>query len=168
MRFLVRIALTIDSAGKSQRIPPVRSQALPAQSRRLTIRRVWFRPRILRDVSSIDYSTSILGFKTSMPVYITATALGECNLYLHILSLLRNRQARPSRGGGRPDPCRWDAQHHPNGESPLPANPSRAQNLPDSHTGILLIRRDGRCRYSRSDSVHAAVGLPHFATLRYC
>ena len=38
--------------------------------------RVWFRPRILRNVANIDYSTTILGFKTSMPVYITATALG--------------------------------------------------------------------------------------------
>nr|ODN93022.1 L-lactate dehydrogenase (cytochrome) [Cryptococcus depauperatus CBS 7855] len=39
--------------------------------------RVWFRPRILRDVSSVDYSTTILGHKTSMPVYISATALGK-------------------------------------------------------------------------------------------
>ncbi|CAD6585458.1 MAG: hypothetical protein TREMPRED_004152 [Tremellales sp. Tagirdzhanova-0007] len=39
--------------------------------------RVWFRPRILRNVANIDYSSTILGFKTSMPVYITATALGK-------------------------------------------------------------------------------------------
>ncbi|OCF30695.1 L-lactate dehydrogenase (cytochrome) [Kwoniella heveanensis BCC8398] len=39
--------------------------------------RVWFRPRILRDVGKVDYSSSIFGFKTSMPVYITATALGK-------------------------------------------------------------------------------------------
>ncbi|RXK34982.1 L-lactate dehydrogenase (cytochrome) [Tremella mesenterica] len=39
--------------------------------------RVWFRPRVLRDVSKVDYSTSIFGFKTSMPIYITATALGK-------------------------------------------------------------------------------------------
>lgn len=39
--------------------------------------RIWFRPRILRDVSKVDFSTKILGFKTSMPVYITATALGK-------------------------------------------------------------------------------------------
>lgn len=38
---------------------------------------VWFRPRILRNVGTVDYSTEILGFKTSMPVYITATALGS-------------------------------------------------------------------------------------------
>ncbi|KAG9312199.1 FMN-dependent dehydrogenase-domain-containing protein [Chiua virens] len=39
--------------------------------------RVWFRPRVLRDVTNVDWSTMILGHKTSMPVYITATALGK-------------------------------------------------------------------------------------------
>ncbi|WOO80654.1 Cytochrome b2, mitochondrial [Vanrija pseudolonga] len=39
--------------------------------------RVWFRPRVLRDVTKIDYSTKILGYDSSMPVYITATALGK-------------------------------------------------------------------------------------------
>lgn len=39
--------------------------------------RVWFRPRILQDVSRVDFSTSILGHRTSLPVYVTATALGR-------------------------------------------------------------------------------------------
>ncbi|BEJ13780.1 hypothetical protein CspHIS471_0309540 [Cutaneotrichosporon sp. HIS471] len=39
--------------------------------------RVWFRPRVLRNVGTVDYSTKILGFDSSMPVYITATALGK-------------------------------------------------------------------------------------------
>ncbi len=39
--------------------------------------RIWFRPRILRNVSHIDFSTSILGHKSTMPLYITATALGK-------------------------------------------------------------------------------------------
>ncbi|CDZ98591.1 cytochrome b2 [Phaffia rhodozyma] len=39
--------------------------------------RVFFRPRILRDVTEVDYSTTILGQKSSMPIYITATALGK-------------------------------------------------------------------------------------------
>ncbi|KAI5829299.1 hypothetical protein K523DRAFT_274784 [Schizophyllum commune Tattone D] len=39
--------------------------------------RVWFRPRILRDVTNVDWSTTILGHKTSMPIYISATALGK-------------------------------------------------------------------------------------------
>ncbi|KAG9221210.1 hypothetical protein CCMSSC00406_0007384 [Pleurotus cornucopiae] len=39
--------------------------------------RIWFRPRILRNVTKVDWSTKILGHKTSMPVYITATALGK-------------------------------------------------------------------------------------------
>ncbi|THV06212.1 hypothetical protein K435DRAFT_773404 [Dendrothele bispora CBS 962.96] len=39
--------------------------------------RIWFRPRILRDVTEVDYSTKILGHASSMPIYITATALGK-------------------------------------------------------------------------------------------
>lgn len=39
--------------------------------------RVWFRPRILRDVTEVDWSTTILGHRSSMPLYITATALGK-------------------------------------------------------------------------------------------
>ncbi|KAH9018740.1 FMN-dependent dehydrogenase-domain-containing protein [Lactarius hengduanensis] len=39
--------------------------------------RIWFRPRIMRDVTAVDTSTSILGHASSMPVYITATALGK-------------------------------------------------------------------------------------------
>lgn len=39
--------------------------------------RIWFRPRILRNVANIDFSTNLLGMKSSMPIYITATALGK-------------------------------------------------------------------------------------------
>ncbi|KAF8070715.1 FMN-dependent dehydrogenase-domain-containing protein [Lyophyllum atratum] len=39
--------------------------------------RIWFRPRVLRDVSKVDWSTTIMGHKSSMPLYITATALGK-------------------------------------------------------------------------------------------
>jgi len=39
--------------------------------------RIWFRPRILRNVTNIDWSTTILGHKSKMPIYITATALGK-------------------------------------------------------------------------------------------
>ena len=35
-------------------------------------RSVWFRPRILRDVSTVDWSTTILGQKSSMPLYIVS------------------------------------------------------------------------------------------------
>jgi L-lactate dehydrogenase (cytochrome) len=38
---------------------------------------IWFRPKILVDVTKIDYSTTMLGTKVSMPIYITATALGK-------------------------------------------------------------------------------------------
>ncbi|KAI5119170.1 hypothetical protein M0805_008653 [Coniferiporia weirii] len=39
--------------------------------------RIWFRPQVLVDVEHVDFSTSILGMRTSMPIYITATALGK-------------------------------------------------------------------------------------------
>ncbi|KAJ3513974.1 hypothetical protein NLJ89_g2633 [Agrocybe chaxingu] len=39
--------------------------------------RIWFRPKILIDVTKVDWSTTILGHKSSMPLYITATALGK-------------------------------------------------------------------------------------------
>lgn len=39
--------------------------------------RIWFKPRILINVKNIDMSCSILGYKSSFPVYITATALGK-------------------------------------------------------------------------------------------
>lgn len=44
---------------------------------RTAFQRVWFRPRILRDVSVVDWSTTILGQKSSLPLYISATALGK-------------------------------------------------------------------------------------------
>lgn len=39
--------------------------------------RIWFRPRVLIDVSKVDFSTTMLGTRTSVPFYITATALGK-------------------------------------------------------------------------------------------
>lgn len=39
--------------------------------------RIWFRPQILVDVEKVDFSTTILGQRSSMPIYITATALGK-------------------------------------------------------------------------------------------
>ncbi|GMY38296.1 glycolate oxidase [Fagus crenata] len=35
----------------------------------------WFRPRILIDVSKTDMTTTVLGFKLSMPIMIAATAM---------------------------------------------------------------------------------------------
>ena len=32
--------------------------------------RIWWRPRILRDVTNVDFSTKILGHHTKMPLYI--------------------------------------------------------------------------------------------------
>ncbi|PCH36534.1 hypothetical protein WOLCODRAFT_140500 [Wolfiporia cocos MD-104 SS10] len=39
--------------------------------------RIWFRPRILRNVTNVDWSTRILGQPSKLPIYITATALGK-------------------------------------------------------------------------------------------
>ncbi|KAG6335408.1 hypothetical protein ID866_3682, partial [Astraeus odoratus] len=54
--------------------------------------RIWFRPRILRDVTKVDWSTTILGHKSSMPVYITATALGKLGHPSGELNLTRAAQ----------------------------------------------------------------------------
>src|SRR5271163_4196476 len=39
--------------------------------------RIWFRPKILINVEHVDYRTTMLGTPVSMPIYITATALGK-------------------------------------------------------------------------------------------
>lgn len=39
---------------------------------RSAYQRLWFRPRILRDVSKIDYSTTLLGVRTSMPMCVAS------------------------------------------------------------------------------------------------
>ncbi|KKA28915.1 hypothetical protein TD95_002494 [Thielaviopsis punctulata] len=39
--------------------------------------RIWFRPKVLVDVTNVDISTSMLGHPTKMPFYVTATALGK-------------------------------------------------------------------------------------------
>ncbi|KAI5360777.1 Putative FMN-dependent dehydrogenase, cytochrome b5-like heme/steroid binding protein [Septoria linicola] len=39
--------------------------------------KIWFRPRILKNVEQIDLSTTMLGTKVSIPFYVTATALGK-------------------------------------------------------------------------------------------
>src|SRR5437762_14012898 len=44
---------------------------------RNAFQRIWFRPKILINVTQIDYRTTMLGTKVSMPIYITATALGK-------------------------------------------------------------------------------------------
>ncbi|KAK3709853.1 hypothetical protein LTR37_010683 [Vermiconidia calcicola] len=39
--------------------------------------KIWFRPRVLVDVKDVDFSTTMLGTKVSIPFYVTATALGK-------------------------------------------------------------------------------------------
>ncbi len=39
--------------------------------------RIWFRPRILVNVKTVDITTMMLGSKVDIPFYITATASGK-------------------------------------------------------------------------------------------
>lgn len=39
--------------------------------------RIWLRPRVMVDVAKIDMSSKMLGYDTSIPLYISATALGR-------------------------------------------------------------------------------------------
>lgn len=39
--------------------------------------RIWLKPRVMVNVQNVDPSTTMLGTKTSLPLYITATALGK-------------------------------------------------------------------------------------------
>lgn len=52
--------------------------------------RVWFRPRILRDVTEVDWSTTILGHRSSMPLYIVSI------IYFKAFDLADNWEDRDS------------------------------------------------------------------------
>lgn len=39
--------------------------------------KIWFRPKVLVDVENVDISTTMLGTKVDIPLYVTATALGK-------------------------------------------------------------------------------------------
>lgn len=41
----------------------------------LRCNRIWFRPRILRDVSTVNWSSTICGQKSSLPIYIVSTVV---------------------------------------------------------------------------------------------
>ncbi|PRP87041.1 cytochrome b2 [Planoprotostelium fungivorum] len=43
----------------------------------LAFQRIWLRPRVMVDVSKIDMRTTMMGSESSLPLYITATALGR-------------------------------------------------------------------------------------------
>lgn len=44
---------------------------------RLAFHRIWLKPRVMINVRQVSTETSILGYRTSLPLYITATALGK-------------------------------------------------------------------------------------------
>lgn len=39
--------------------------------------RIWFRPRVMVNVKDVDTTTTMLGSPASLPLYVTATALGK-------------------------------------------------------------------------------------------
>ncbi|KYK59623.1 hypothetical protein DCS_00756 [Drechmeria coniospora] len=41
------------------------------------LHRIWFRPQVLVDVETVDFTTTMLGSKCAAPFYVTATALGK-------------------------------------------------------------------------------------------
>ncbi|KAG5456685.1 MAG: FMN-dependent dehydrogenase-domain-containing protein [Olpidium bornovanus] len=62
---------------------------------RAAFQRVWLKPRVLVDVSRVDTSTRVLGYPSSLPVYITATALGKVREGPGPRSLCSREGARP-------------------------------------------------------------------------
>jgi L-lactate dehydrogenase (cytochrome) len=50
---------------------------LTLQENHAAFSRIWLKPRVLINVKKVNTSTSLLGTKTSLPLYITATALGK-------------------------------------------------------------------------------------------
>lgn len=50
---------------------------LTLQENHAAFHRIWLKPRVLIDVKNINLSTTMLGSKTRLPIYISATALGK-------------------------------------------------------------------------------------------
>lgn len=40
-------------------------------------KRIWFRPRVMRNVAEIDTSTTIMGQKVNVPIFICPTGLAK-------------------------------------------------------------------------------------------
>jgi L-lactate dehydrogenase (cytochrome) len=43
----------------------------------VAFQRIWLRPRVLVNVRNVDVTTQLLGYRSNLPLYITATALGK-------------------------------------------------------------------------------------------
>ncbi|KAJ3040435.1 hypothetical protein HDV00_010871 [Rhizophlyctis rosea] len=50
---------------------------LTLQENHMALHRVWLRPRVLVNVRDVDTSTVLLGSPSTLPIYISATALGK-------------------------------------------------------------------------------------------
>lgn len=40
-------------------------------------KRIWFRPRVMRDVTNVDTSSSVLGHRVNVPLFICPTGLAR-------------------------------------------------------------------------------------------
>lgn len=59
--------------GEPQRVPQVSRLVHVGDDLGLTVcYRIWWRPRILRDVTNVDFATKILGYDTKLPLYIVS------------------------------------------------------------------------------------------------
>jgi L-lactate dehydrogenase (cytochrome) len=74
--------------------------------------RIWFRPQILIDVTKVNWSTTVLGHHSSMPVYIVRTI--ELNSFIYVLKFLQTATALGKLGhpDGELNLTRAAAKHH--------------------------------------------------------
>lgn len=99
---------------------------------------------MLRNVGTVDFSTKILGFNTSMPVYITATALGQCSLLLD---------------EGHTDECFSGKLGHPEGEVVLTKAAAEHDVIQMVSTNLRTLQRDPMIDASRQIPTLASCGF---------
>jgi L-lactate dehydrogenase (cytochrome) len=100
----------------------------------LAYHRIWFRPRVLRDMTKVDCNTTILGQKSSMPIYVVCICgiRDWGRLLTSIRAADRHRFRKIGASGGRIEfnkGCREEG-HYPNG---------KALFVPLSHHGIHYV-----------------------------
>ena len=125
--------------------------------------RIWWRPRILRDVTNVDWSTQILGHRSSMPLYIVSLL---CLITLPILIAWSQTATALGKLG------------HPDGELNLTKAAAKHGVIQmvgfchwhtmsglwnsthkDTHPSVVFFRRNCRCSRSRTSAVFPAVSV---------
>lgn len=105
----------------------------------MTSCRIWFRPKILIDVTNVDFSTHILGHRSTMPIYIVSATLTSVR-HFHILRKDGDsiRQTWSSRWRTKPYTSSSKTRHNTNGEIATIRSTS-AQIVKDTDIGLMLI-----------------------------